>query len=308
MRMAVIGSGAVGCYYGAVLARAGHDVRFLMRRDLEAVRRNGLMIHSSDGDFHIPAATYARSEEIGEVDLVVCALKTTAMDVAESLIRPCVGPNTRIIALMNGLGVEEQFASWFDPQRIFGGLAFVCINRGEPGVVYHMGYGRVVFGHLLNDFSAAQEIAQLFADADLDSQPTPSIRQARWEKLMWNIPFSTLAITAGAVTTREIMDDAGLRHLAEQLIWETGHAGNADGCNINVDAMYKRMIEDTDVMGPYRPSMLIDYQEKRPLEVESIIGEPVRRAQRLNFPVPVMETQYHLTAFLDRWNRRHHEP
>lgn len=304
MRVAVIGSGAVGCYYGAMLERAGHEVRFLMRRDLDAVRLNGLTIHSSGGDFHIPAAAYGTSSEIGEVDLVLCALKTTAMDQAQSLIRPCVGPHTRIIALMNGLGVEEQFAGWFDPQRIFGGLAFVCINRGEPGVVHHMGYGRLVFGHLLNDFAAAEQIARIFADAGLDSQPTRSIRQGRWEKLMWNIPFSTLTITAGGVTTQEIMDDPGLRQLAEQLILETGRAGNADGCDIDVEAMFARMIADTEAMGPYRPSMLIDYLEKRPLEVESILGEPVRRAKRLNFPAPVMETQYHLTAFLDRWNRQ----
>ena len=150
MRIAVIGAGAVGSFYGARLARCGHDVRFLMRRDLQAVRQRGLIIKSCDGDFHLDAKIYGSSTEIGEVDLVLCALKATAIDAAEQLIRPCVGTKTQIIAMINGLGIEEQFAGWFGAERIFGGLAFVCINRGEPGVIHHMDYGRVAFGHFLD--------------------------------------------------------------------------------------------------------------------------------------------------------------
>lgn len=304
MKIAVIGAGAVGCFYGARLARAGNDVRFLMRRDLDAVRQNGLSIRSCEGDFHLAARAFGRSEDIGACDVVICALKTTAIDAAEALVRPCVGPQTRIVVLMNGLGIEEAFAAWFPPERIFGGLAFVCINRGEPGVVHHMGYGRVAFGHMLDDTTQAREIADLFAAAGIEASIRPSLRQARWEKLMWNIPFSTVAITAGGVATDQIVGDAGLRSLAETLIVETGTAGNADGCRIDIDAMVARMIGDTSTMGPYRPSMLVDYQTGQPLEVEAILGEPVRRADRLRVPVPAVRVQYQLVAFLDRLNRR----
>jgi 2-dehydropantoate 2-reductase len=304
MKIAIIGSGSVGCFYGARLARCGHDVRFLMRRDLEAVRRDGLTVRSRDGDFHIQAAAYGRPEEIGEVELVICALKATAMDAAERLVRPCVGRSTRILALMNGLGIEEQFARWFSPQQVFGGLAFVCINRGEPGVVHHMDYGRVAIGHLLDDLEQAGEIARLFAEAGLETSVPPSLRQARWEKLMWNIPFSTLCVTAGAVTTREILGDEGLTLLARRLIVETGTAGNADGCRIDIRAMLDKMMANTATMGAYRPSMLVDYENKLPLEVEAILGEPVRRAQALGVAVPTIESQYRLTAFLDRLNRK----
>lgn len=303
MKVAVIGSGSVGCLYGARLARQGHDVHFLMRRDLQTVRAKGLTIRSCDGDFHLDAKAYGNSSEIGEVDLVVCALKTTAMDVAEDMIRPCVGKDTLVLALMNGLGIEEQFGQWFDPQRIIGGLAFVCINRGDPGIVIHEGYGRLAFGDLVDGIGHAAQIAELFGDVGFEVSVRPSLCQARWEKLMWNIPFSTLAITGGGVTTREIMEDAGLRTLAEKLIVETGTAGNADGCEIDVDAMLAKMITNTATMGSYKPSMLIDYLKKQPLEVEAILGEPVRRANVLNVPVPTIETQYHLTAFLDRLNR-----
>lgn len=303
MKIAVVGSGSVGGFYGARLARCGHDVRFLMRRDLEAVRRDGLTVKSRDGDFHLRVAAFATPEEIGVVDLVLCALKATSLDVAERLVRPCVGPQTRILALMNGLGVEEQFSQWFGPERVFGGMAFVCINRGEPGVIHHIDYGRVSIGHLGEDREQSESIGRLFAAAGFEVTVPPSLRQARWEKLMWNIPFSTLCITAGGVTTREIMADAGLSLLARRLIEETGTAGNADGCTLDVTTIADKMMRNTATMGAYRPSMLIDYQDHLPLEVEVILGEPVRRARALGVPVPTIDSQYHLTSFLDRLNR-----
>lgn len=303
MRIAIIGSGAVGCFYGARLAQCGHEVRFLMRRDLEAVRQRGLEIHSCDGNFRIDAMAFGDPAEIGEVDLVLCALKATAIDAAPGLIRPCVGKSTRIVVMINGLGLEEKLAESFEAKRIIGAMAFVCINRGEPGVVHHIAYGRLLFGHLLDDVADAEAVARVFAEAGIETLVRPSLKQARWEKLMWNIPFSTVAITAGGVTTREIMDDPGLRHLAETLILETGNAGNADGCSIDVDGMLAKMMQNTDTMGPYRPSMLVDYENKLPLEVESILGEPVRRADRIGFPVPTIRVQYHLTRFLDLLNR-----
>jgi 2-dehydropantoate 2-reductase len=305
MRIAVIGSGAVGCYYGAKLLKVSHDVHFLMRRDLEAVRARGLRVFSADGDLrfdHVQA--HARPEEIGPADLVICALKATAIDAAAELVRPCIGPHSRLVVMMNGLGIEEHFATWVAPQRIFGGLAFVCINRGEPGVVHHLGYGRLVIGHFQDDVDQADQIAAIYREAGLDVQVRPSLRQARWEKLMWNIPFSTLAITAGGITTDEILNDPGLRDLAEKLIIETGRAGNADGSHIDVEAMAARMLANTATMGAYRPSMLVDYEQKSPLEVDAILGEPVRRAQALGVSVPYIETQFHLTAYLDRRNRR----
>jgi 2-dehydropantoate 2-reductase len=303
VRIAIIGSGSVGCLYGARLARAGYDVRFLMRRDLDAVTRHGLTIHSCDGDFQLRVRAYGDPAQIGQVDWVICALKTTAIDDAERLIRPCLGPSTRILALMNGLGIEERLAEWFDPARILGGLAFVCINRGEPGVIHHTDHGRVAFGHLLGNQSEARQVADLFARAGFEVSVPPSLRQARWEKLMWNVPFNSLTITAGGVPTDLILADPGLTELARRLMREVAAAGNADGCAIEAEAMVTKMISNTSTMGGYRPSMLIDFENRQPLEVDAILGEPVRRAIRHGVPVPTMETQYHLTAFLDRRNR-----
>ena len=226
MKIAVIGSGAVGLLYGARLAKAGHDVRFLMRRDLEAVRRGGLTVESCDGNFRLEQVrAFGDSREIGPVDLVICALKTTSLGDAERLIRPCVGPATEILCLMNGFNIEPRFGEWFGPERVLGGLAFVCSNRGEPGVLRHLAYGRLVFGHLLDDRAKAERVAALFAEAGFETRVAPSLLAARYEKLFWNVPFNTICVSAGAITTQEIMQDDGLRAMAEVLMREVGGGG-----------------------------------------------------------------------------------
>lgn len=304
MRIAVIGSGAIGCFYGARLVRAGHDVHFLMRGDYRAVRDNGLVVHSCNGDFRLESVQcYQRSDEIGPVDLVICSLKTTALDVAGGIIRPCLGPDTRILAMMNGLGVEERLAESFDAWRILGGLAFICCNRGEPGHIHHLDYGRVAFGHLLDDPAEVTRVAAIFDEAGVETHPLDSLKQARWEKLVWNIPFNSLSVTAGGVSTRRVLDDEYLRDLAHALMVETIEAGAAHGCRIDGGPLIAKMFANTETMGHYRTSMQIDFERKRPLEVEAILGEPVRRAHGAGVTVPHMTSQYGLVRFLDRLNR-----
>lgn len=304
--VAVIGSGAVGCYYGALLARAGHDVRFLMRRDLAAVRANGLDIRSHLGDFQLrEVQAFAASEEIGPVDWVICSLKTTVLDDAERLVKPCLGRSSRILALMNGLGVEERLAAWAAPGRVFGGMAFVCINRGAPGVVHHLKYGRLSLGHLGDDATQTAELATLFAGAGAEVTAAPDLCHARWEKLCWNIPFNGLSVAAGGIGTQAIIDDAALRATAERAMREVIAAGNADlaargsASRISEAEMVGRMFALTESMGDYRTSMAIDYVQGQPLEVETILGQPVRRALELGVATPTMDALYALVRAAD---------
>ncbi|MDY6918166.1 MAG: 2-dehydropantoate 2-reductase [Chloroflexota bacterium] len=300
--VAVIGAGAVGSHYGGRLAQAGHDVRFLLRRDYDAVRAGGLKVTSPDGDFTLTNPTIARdSREIGPVDWVLCALKATSVEEAPALVRPCVAADTRILVLMNGLGIEERFAEWFGAERIFGGLAFTCINRGEPGHVNHLAYGQVTLGHYRDDPVELEGALALWAGSKVDVATSPCLLCARWEKLCWNVPFSGLAVAAGGITTDRIVGDPGLRAAARTLMEEVIAAGNADlaahaeAVRLDGDGIVSRMFRLTDVMGPYRPSTMIDFVEGRPMEVEAIFGEPLRRAQRLGVEAPQLAL---LTALL----------
>lgn len=305
--VAVIGAGAVGAYYGARLAQAGHDVRFLLRRDHDAVVAHGFHVTSPDGDFHLAQPAVARTPaDIGPVDWIICALKTTSLHDVPFLVGPCVGPDTRILCLMNGLGVEERFAAWFPGARIFGGLAFTCINRGDPGCVHHLRYGAVTVGHLGDDAAEVERALGLWRDARVDFSGAASLLQGRWEKLAWNIPFNGLCVAGGGITTDRVVADADLRRAAIRTIEEVCAAGNADlaahgeSARIDTAAVLDRMLSLTDAMGVYRPSTMIDFVEGRPMEVEEIFGEPVRRAAALGVDTPHIAL---LTALMRRLNR-----
>ncbi len=304
--VAVIGAGAVGSYYGARLAQAGHDVRFLLRRDYEAVAERGLRIESHRGDFVIERPTIARDPAaIGQVDWVLCGLKATSLDDAPALIRPCLSPDTRVLAIMNGLGIEEALAESLGTEHIFGGLGFTCLNRGEPGTVHHYGYGQVVIAHLHDDPAELDRALALWQGAVVEVSSAPSLLRARWEKLCWNVPFNGLTVAAGGVTTEVIVTDAALREDARALMEEVVAAGNAELATqnsperIDGEAVITRMFALTDVMGPYRPSTLIDFLEGRAIEVDAIFAEPARRARALGVPTPRLDQLAALLATLN---------
>lgn len=306
LSVAVVGAGAVGGYYGGRLAEAGHDVRFLLRRDYEAVRAHGLHVASPDGDFVLERPKIARTpEELGQVDWVLCALKATAMPEMSALVTPCLGPQTRILALMNGLGLEEQFAEHFGAARVFGGLAFTCINRGAPGYIHHLDFGPIVVGHLLNDPAELEIARALWLGSHVKVSVTLSLLHTRWEKLGWNIPFNGLTVAVGGAPTDRIVGDPALRAAVHAIMVEVLTTGDADlqahGETVHLDhaAIIERYFIQTDAMGAYRPSTMIDFVEGRSMEVEAIFAEPLRRARVLGVEVPRLEL---LTAVLRALN------
>lgn len=277
MRIAVVGSGALGLYYGALLQRAGEDVRFLLRRDYEAVTRNGLRIFSVNGNFTLPHVRGSRTpEEIGSVDLVLVGLKTFANDRFEELIRPLVGEGTLILTLQNGLGNEEALAALFSAERIIGGVAFLCSNRGESGEVHHLGAGRITLGEFVPvDGRRAGELAALFIRAGVECRATDDLKRARWEKLVWNIPFNGLSALLEQPVDRLLAREAS-RKLVREIMREVIAAANAQGLASPIAEGYAdSMLEFTDRMGEYKPSMQIDREEGRPLEIGAIFRTPL---------------------------------
>lgn len=303
----VVGSGAVGLFYGARLQRAGHQVVFVARRDLAALQERGLVVESPDGSFrleHVRAVAHAA--EAGPADWVICSLKATALDAGPDLCAPAMGPASRVVVLMNGFGVEEPFVARFGAERVLGAMAFVGVNRGEPGVVHHIAYGRVTVGHVAGDTAAAEAFAGLLASAGIEAVIAPSLRFARWEKLCWNVPFNGLSVAAGGVGTRTILADEALTAVAERAMREVVATANADLAAIgephrlDPDVVVERMFAQTRIIADYKTSMLIDYLEGRPLEVEAILGAPLRRAQELGIDTPTIATLYALVRHADR--------
>jgi 2-dehydropantoate 2-reductase len=294
--IAIIGAGAVGAYYGSRLAQHGHDVHFLLRRDYARVKENGWTIRSCDGDFTLPAKAlkvYNDPHQMPKADLVIVALKTTSNDQLDPLIRPVVKQDTTVLTLQNGLGNEERLAELFGAQRVLGGMAFVCINRIEPGIVHHMSEGLVRIGELQGPATdRVRRIVALFASSNIKCLAIDDLRRARWLKLIWNIPFNGLGAALLMTTDRLLATPQGT-DLVASVMTEVIAVATKIGMEFPPNTI-EEQIDWTRGMGAYRTSMQIDREESRAMEVEAILGEVVRTAKRAAVAVPRIEMLYRM--------------
>ncbi len=294
MKIAVVGSGAVGCYYGGLLAHWGCDVRFLMRSDFEAVRAHGLAIHTGGSAVKVAAQVYRSLEEIGAVDAVLIALKTTANAALDALIPPLVGAGTALITFQNGLGNEEHLARRWGAERVMGALCFVCLHRAAPGVIEHLDHGSISVGEYARaPLPRTHALVAALRRAGLEAKAVDDLLDERWRKLLWNIPFNGLAIAAGGATVADVLAREGLRKLARELMGEVLEAAHRLGHWIPKD-FADFQIERSHSMGSYKPSSMIDWELGRPIEVEAIWGEPWRQGVRAGAAMPRLEMLYRL--------------
>jgi 2-dehydropantoate 2-reductase len=299
--IAFVGTGAVGGYYGARLVQHGQEVHFLLRSDFEVVRTRGWKIKSHQGDFSVGASqvhAFDNPRQMPKADLVVVSLKTTANDQLQNLISPLLKEDTAILTLQNGLGNEELLASLFGPQRVMGGNAFVCVTRMGPGELHHQAEGGIRLGEFNGGRSLrAERICEIFRAGGIDCDVLEDLRAGRWQKLSWNVPFNGLGAVMDLTTDELIATKAGT-DLVVGIMQEVMAAAGALGISFPPDWI-ERMMEKTRRMGVYPTSMQIDRQEKRPMEVEAILGEPVRQAKTHGVAVPLMEALYRMALVVD---------
>jgi 2-dehydropantoate 2-reductase len=308
VKIAVVGCGAVGSYYGAKLGRDGHDPHFLLRSDYDVVRRNGVSIRSPQGDFQVRPHCARTPEEIGRSDLVLIGLKSTANHQFPKLIPPLVDSATAVITLQNGLGNEEQLARLFPAEQIMGGLCFVCLNRLEPGLIHHMDHGLVMLGEFQRwPEPRTHDIASAFRHAGIPCKVAANLAQAHWEKLVWNIPFnglgvagiagldafesssSSLSSSSSTLTTDKLLGDSRWEKLVRDLMLEVTGTARALGYDVP-DSLVDKQIERTRTMGAYKASTLLDFEKGLPLELESLFLEPLRQAKQASASVPRLES------------------
>lgn len=297
MKIAIVGCGALGSYYGAMLCRAGQNVHFLLRSDYDVVKKQGVFIHDETGDFRVHPIASKSSEAIGVSDLVVIALKTTANEQFQELLPPLVGANTLVLTLQNGLGNEEQLAKIFPVEQILGGLCFVCLNRTAPGVIEHMAHGQIVLGEFQRPAQLrTRDIAKMFNDAGVSCKVTDNLARAHWEKLVWNVPFNGLGVAGVAgydavtgaksevgrasvvLTTDKLLDQSRWENLVRELMREVIAAARGLGFDLP-EEIAEKQISRTRTMGAYKASTLVDFERGQPLELEALFLEPLRQAQ-----------------------------
>lgn len=294
----------MGGFYGARLQRAGCETHFLLHSDYEHVRQHGLVVESKEGDFTLPRVNAWRSAaDMPPCDVVLVALKTTQNALLPELLPAAASPESVVLMMQNGLGVEEEAARVVPGRRILGGLCFLCSNKVGPGHIRHLDYGHVKLaeydpqGKARGITESMRQIGDDLRQAGISVELSPDLVTARWQKLVWNIPYNGLSVILDA-NTAELMASAPARALAEALMREVAVDAAALGRVIE-PRFIEKMLDDTARMTPYRASMKIDFDERRPMEVESIYGAPLRAAQAAGAASPLLETLYRQLSFLN---------
>jgi 2-dehydropantoate 2-reductase len=307
IRYAILGTGALGGFYGARLCRAGAEVHFLLHSDFEEVKSRGLVVESKDGDFALPRVNAYRDVlDMPPCDVAVVAVKATHNARLSEWLPRVLAKSGSVLLMQNGYGGEAEVAKLVPGHAVYGGLCFLCSNKVGPGHIRHLDYGAVRLAKYAEDGTPAGSDDTMRAiAADLDAAAikadlSDDLVLARWQKLVWNVPMSGLSVVLDA-DTRELMEDRHARALAESIMREVVAGAKACGRHIR-DSFVGKMIDMTVSMPPYRASMKVDFDRRKPMEVEAIYGNPVRAASLLGQPMPLVQALYWQLKFLDARN------
>jgi 2-dehydropantoate 2-reductase len=297
MRVCVVGSGAVGGFYGAKLANAGHDVTFIARgAHLDAIRSRGLLIRSPLGDFTVHPPAEERAEAVGQVDFVIYAVKTYSNPAALPLLKVVAGDHAVVLTLQNGVDSVGEIEASIGRGRVLGGATYVAAALIGPGVIEQTGvHRRVVFGEATGDVSRVSDRVQmidtLFTEAGIVSEPVANAWVPLWEKFVYLAPFAGFT-GAARLPIGPLWSDVLSHDMLVTAFKEVEALAKAEHVPLPPGTV-KRIIAYMDSLKPtVRSSLLIDLQQGKPIEVESLLGAVVRRARRRRVPTPVMSVLY----------------
>lgn len=288
----IIGAGAIGGYYGGRLAHNGKDVHFLFHSDYAFVKTNGLQVDSCDGSFHLshPHA-YASADEMPKCDVVFVCLKTTRNQILKSLLPPVLHKDTLVVMIQNGIGVEADLRQQFPQLHIAAGLAFICTGKVGPGHIDHQCYGKLTIAPFpsLQTPAADEKVKGLMDELNCDLTEsgietlTADYLTARWKKAVWNIPFNGMTVALNTQTDKLLQNPATERLIYDMMV-ETIEAANHVNPQHPIDMSFAdAMIQSTKVMTPYSPSMKLDFDHHRQMEINYIYSRPIREAADAGF-------------------------
>lgn len=283
LKYAVIGAGAIGGYYGGRLAHSGNEVHFLFHSEYDHVKKNGLRVDSVVGDFLVqPINAYSATADMPKCDVVIVALKSTQNHLLPDMLRPILHDGTVVVLIQNGLGLEEELAQQFPNLTIAGGMAFICSSRVGVGHISHQDYGPLTVGF----YQHPKQEVLLQMKADFENAQVPfniaeDLNVARWKKLVWNIPYNGLTVALNT-STDVIMRTSSSRQLVTDMMEEV--LAGAEVCGAKIDHSFiDDMLSMTDKMTPYSPSMKLDFDNKRQMEIRAIYSNPIRIAKASGF-------------------------
>ena len=309
-RIGVIGTGAIGGFYGMMLLRAGFDMHFLLRSEYSVVAANGLLIRSRIfGDLRAEKVNaYRYVEDMPRCDWLLVGTKSTGNDRLVPLLARAAAPNGKIVILQNGLGIEDGLRELLPHSRhLLGGSYMVVTYRVAPGVIEHLAFGDIQLGYHSGPATDAGEkhaiaCAELFAKAGIKANVTDDLAGARWQKLLSNVPFNGMSVLLGK-NTRELARNPDSRELIRGIIQEVFTAAALCGHPLPPD-LPDKMIAATETIPEYFPSMYLDFEQHRPVELEAIYDAPLAAARRVGFEMRQVDALYQSLRLLQAQNQK----
>jgi 2-dehydropantoate 2-reductase len=301
MNVLIVGAGAVGALFGSALARQGARVSVVCRSDYDAVSRDGYDIHSTVfGDHRFrPGRVYRNVADCREPpDYLLLTSKVLENVDRAALIRPAVGPRTVIVLIQNGVDIEPPIAEAFPNNELLSSLAFVAVGRGAPGQVNHLSLGSLIMGRYPAGMTpAAQALAAAFEAGKVPCKLTENVIGARWQKAVWNAVFNPISILGGVLDTNAMLRTDAEVAFARSAMQEVCDVAQAAG-HPQSPNLIEQMLATTRAMPAYKSSMALDYENKRPMEIEAILGNTVRAARRVGVATPNLDAIYALAKMV----------
>ncbi len=301
-KIVIAGAGAVGSYYGGLLALEGHDVHFLARGDhLWAMRQKGLRIQDTfrglDQTFPVRAVEGDSFKWHWEAaDLVLLTSKTQDIHSVLDQISPIVGPNTLLLSLQNGIESELMMSARFGDACILGGLCYISAQMPAPGFIHQTIEGKILFGELTSHESLrTQKLAAIFSDAGIVSEISSNIKKDLWEKFAWNVPFNQMA-AIGDMNVGQLLDVPAIRDAIREVMEEVRQIALVHHVVLS-DDLFDRHMELSELNRPLIPSLLQDARKGKPTEHDTFGGFIVREGRKYGIPTPYNQQ---LTHFLDQ--------
>jgi 2-dehydropantoate 2-reductase len=303
MRFAILGSGAVGGYFGAKLAKAGQDVTFIARgAHLEAIRHRGLEVRSAKlGDFTVRAAAESDTTRVGPVDVAMVSVKAYDNATALPMLTPMIGPQTTVLTLQNGVDSVDECAAIAGPGHVLGGTTYVATALEGPGLIVQTGVHRsIIFGEVFGTSRISprvQAIADVLASADIHTTPVADARVPIWDKYVYLAAFSGFT-GASRLAIGHIWKYPHVQEMFYACSREIAAIAKAEGVTISANRFETLKEYMTNLPPSTRSSLLIDLEQGKRIEVEALQGAAVRRAAKHGVPVPIVSTLY---ALLKPW-------
>jgi len=301
MRIAVMGTGAVGGYFGAKLAAAGQDVVFIVRqRNLSALRRNGLRVESPTGDLNVRNGFFTDSPaDAGMVDLVLFCVKSYDTAEAAAALAPMMSKRTAILSLQNGIDNPDKIAGLWGTERTLAGVVYLGAQVSAPGVIQHSSGGKIVLGPISGHSSdTAQLVEQTISRAAIPCEISAAIEQVQWVKLLWNAPFCAISCLTRS-TVREIVESESLTKLTRDCMMEVKAAAHIRGIDLKTE-LFDQTLAFSRGLGEFKPSMLQDLEAGKPLEYDALNGIVMRLLEQAGEQAPTNRVFHGTLSFLDK--------